>query len=115
MEAEFIAFYEEINHVIWRNFVTWAGCWWNWKAIESYCDHRAATEFSNNNGSFSASKHIDIKYLFVIESVKNHIVSIEQRGTNFMLADPLTKALTPKVFQGHIAQMGVVSLEDVQF
>ena len=41
-------------------------------------------------------------------------MSIEHIGTNFMLADPLTKALTPKVFLGHTAQMGVVSLEDIQ-
>ena len=77
-------------------------------------DSRAATEFSNNNGSSSASKHIDI-YLVVIERVQNHILPTEHIGTNFMLADPLTKALTPKVFHRHTAQMGVVSLEDIQF
>lgn len=26
-----------------------------------------------------------------------------------MLADPLTKGLTPKVFHGHVANMGVVT------
>lgn len=85
------------------------------RPLKVYCDNRSATEFSNNNWSSEASKHIDIKYLFVIERVQNQIVSIEHIETNFMLADPLTKALTPKVFHGHIAHMGVASLEDVQF
>ncbi|WOG95703.1 hypothetical protein DCAR_0415030 [Daucus carota subsp. sativus] len=117
IEAEFIACYEATNYAIWlRNFVTGLrvvdGIE---RPLKVYCDNRAATEFSNYNGSSSASKHIDIKYLVVIERVQNHIVSIEHIGTNFMLADPLTKALTPKVFHGHTAQMGVVSLEDIKF
>ena len=85
------------------------------RPLKVYCDNRAAIEFSNNNGSSLDSKHIDIKYLVVIERVQNHIVPTEHIGTNFMLVDPLTKALTPKVFHRHTAQMGVVSLEDIQF
>ena len=47
--------------------------------------------------------------------MQNQIASIEHIGTNFMLADPLNTALTPKVFHGNIAHIGVVSSEDVQF
>ncbi|XP_074358157.1 secreted RxLR effector protein 161-like [Apium graveolens] len=117
MEIEFIACYKATNHAIWlRNFITILrvvdGIE---RPLKVYCDNRYATEFSNNNESSKASKHIDIKDLVVIERVQNQIVSIEHIGINFMLADPLTKALTPKVFHGHIAHMGVVSLEDVKF
>ena len=85
------------------------------RELKVYCDNRTTTEFSNNNRSSTTSKHIDIKYLVLIERVHNHIVSIEHIKTNFMLVDPLSKTLTPKVFHGHTGQMGVVSLEDVQF
>ena len=32
-----------------------------------------------------------------------------------MLADPLTKGLTPAKFEEHVAHMGVISIEDIQF
>ena len=96
MEAEFIACYKATNHAIWlQNFVIGLqvvdGIE---RPLKVYCDNRSITEFSNNNGSSEASKHIDIKYLVVIERVQNQIVSIEHIGTNFMLEYPLTKVLT---------------------
>ena len=41
--------------------------------------------------SLTKSKHIDIKYLVVIERVQNKQFSIEHIGTNSMIADPLNK------------------------
>ena len=64
--------------------------------------------FSNNNKTSGGSKHIDIKYLVIKERVLNQIVSISHIGTTLMLADPLTKGLTPKLFQEHVARMGLV-------
>ena len=39
------------------------------------------------------------------------MISIEHIGTHNNLADPLTKALVPKVFHGHVANMGITSLD----
>ena len=69
--------------------------------------------YSNNNRSSSKSKHIDIKFLVVKERVQSHQVSIEHKGTNSMITDPLTKGLTPKVFHEHTARMGVMLFDDV--
>ena len=49
----------------------------------------------------------------VKERVQSGQVSIEHVGTNFMVADPLTKGLSPKVFHEHTARMGIVPFEDV--
>ena len=38
---------------------------------------------------------------------------IEHTSTNFMIADPLTKGVPPKVFHEHVARMGVVPLGDM--
>ena len=115
MEAEFIACHEASNHGIWlRNFITGLrivdGIE---KPLKIYCDNRAAVLYSNNNRSSSKSKHIDIKFLVVKERVQSNLVSIEYIETNSMLADPLTKGLTPKVFHEHTVYMGVVLFKDV--
>nr|KYP63741.1 Copia protein [Cajanus cajan] len=110
MAAEFIACFEASNHGIWlRNFIT------NLRVVNGierplkiYCDNNSAVLYSNNNRSTTKSKFIDIKFLVVKERVQNKQISIEHIGTNFMLADPLTKGLVPKVFHEHTAHMGVI-------
>jgi len=117
MAAEFIACYEASNHGIWlRNFVTGL-CVVDGieKPLKLFCDNNSAVMYSNNNRSLMKSKHIDIKFLVVKERVQSGKLSIEHIGTNFMIADPLTKGLPPKVFHEHTARMGVTSIEDIQF
>ena len=58
--------------------------------------------------------HIDIKFLVVKERVQSGQVSIEHVSTISMVADLLTKGLSPKVFHKYTAHMGVVSFEDIQ-
>ena len=85
------------------------------RPLKLFCDNKSAVMYSNNNRSSTKSKHIDIKFLVVKERVQSGQLSIEHIGTNFMVADPLTKGLPPKVFHEHTARMGVMSLEDIQF
>ena len=59
--------------------------------------------FPNNNRSLIKSKHIDIKYLVVKERVQNGKLSIEHIGRNSMITDPLTKAVSAKVFHEHMS------------
>ena len=114
MAAEFVACYEASNHRIWlRNFVT------GLKIMESierplklYCDNKTVVLYSNNNRSSTKSKHIDIKFLVVKERVQSGQISIEHLGTNFMIVDPLTKGLPPKVFHEHVAHMGVLQFKE---
>ncbi|XP_062093925.1 secreted RxLR effector protein 161-like [Humulus lupulus] len=115
MVAEFIACYEATNHATWlRNFVIGLrvvdGIE---RPLKIYCDNLSEVLYSNNYRSSSKSKHIDIKFLVVKERVQSKIVYIEHIGTNLMIADPLTKGLTPKVFHGHTAHMGVVLFDDM--
>ena len=77
------------------------------RPLKLFCDNRSAVLYSNNNRSSSKSNYIDIKFLVVKERVQNGLISIEHIETNSMLADPLTKALLPKVFHKHVAKMGV--------
>ena len=56
---------------------------------------------SNNNRSMTKPKHIDIKFL------------VEHIGTKYIITDPLTKGLPPKVFHEHIVPIGVVTINDM--
>lgn len=111
MEAEYIACYMASSQAIWlRNFITYLRVMNSIeKPIKIYCDNEAAVKFSNNNKSSSACKHMEIKFLIVKERIRDHLVSIEHIGTDHMLADPLTKALPPGTYKGHVLKMGLVS------
>ena len=115
MAAEFVACYEASNHGIWlRNFVTGLrvvdGIE---RPLKLFCDNKSAVMYSNNNRSSAKSKHIDIKFLVVKERVQSGQISIEHIVTDSMLADPLTKGLTPKAFHEHTARMGVDLVEEI--
>ena len=57
---------------------------------------------------------MDINFLTIKERVQSGQLSIEYIGTNSMVADPLTKGLSPKIFHDHTARMGIMLLNDVQ-
>ena len=51
---------------------------------------------------------MEIKYFAVKEEVQKQRVSIEHISTNLMIADPLTKGLSPKTFNEHVESMGIL-------
>ena len=81
------------------------------RPLKIYCGNKLAIMYSNNNRSSSKSKHIDIKFSIIKERVHSGQVFIEHIRTNSMIADPLTKGLTPKVFHEHAARMSVILLD----
>ena len=86
------------------------------RPLKLYCDNDFAVKFSNNNKSSRKSKFVALKFLVVKEKVQHKELLVKHISTNFMIADPLTKALPPKRFLEHVAHMSVVSsTEDVQF
>lgn len=99
MTAEFIVCYEAFNHGVWlRNFITGLRIVDDIeRPLKLFYDNKSTDLYSNNNRSSSKSKHIDIKFLVVKERVQSGQLSIEHIGTNFMVADPVTKGLPPKI------------------
>ena len=83
------------------------------RPLKLFCDNKLALLYSNINKSSMKSKHINIKFLVVKERVQSGQVSIKHIRRNSMVADLLTKGLSPKIFHEHIAHMDVVSLKDM--
>ena len=111
MEAEFVSCFEASSHGVWlKSFIS------GLRIVDSisrplklYCDNSATVFIAKNNKSGSRSKHIDIKYLAIREHVREIKVVIEHISIELMIADPLTKGMSPKYFKDHVVQMGLGS------
>ncbi|XP_031106199.1 secreted RxLR effector protein 161-like [Ipomoea triloba] len=112
-EAEFVSCFEATSQGVWlKNFISELRVMDSIsKPLKVYCDNSAAIFLAkNNNKSRSRSKHIDIKFLAIMERVKNKVVIIEHIKTELMLADPLTKGMPPFKFKDLVQKMGLSSI-----
>jgi len=78
------------------------------KPLKIYCDNSATIFFSKNDKYSKGVKHMELKYFVFKEEVQKHRVLIEHVSTELMIANPLTKGLPPKVFTGHVKNMGIM-------
>jgi hypothetical protein len=78
------------------------------RPLTLYCDNKSTIFFLSNNKSSDAAKHIDIKYFVVNDRIWDQTVEIEHISTKQMLADLLTKDLTPNIFRDHVVSMGLL-------
>ena len=58
------------------------------------------------------AQHKELKYFVVKEKVQKRRVSIEHISTDLMIVDPLTKRLPPKLYVGHVKNMGIMSTNE---
>ena len=95
MKAEYVTCYEATCLAIWL---------WNFfsalevvhlifRPLKLFCDNSTAVSFSRNTRSTSRSKHIDVKFFFVKEKVRESLILVEHTPTTNMLANPLTKGI----------------------
>nr|GFC66264.1 ribonuclease H [Tanacetum cinerariifolium] len=73
------------------------------------CDNKSAISLCCNNVQHSRSKHIDIKYHFIKEQVKNEVIKLYFVNTEYQLADLFTKALGRDRIQFLINKLGMRS------
>nr|GEY96367.1 retrovirus-related Pol polyprotein from transposon TNT 1-94 [Tanacetum cinerariifolium] len=91
-EAEYIALSGCCVKILWmRSQLSDYGLALN--KIPMYCDNKSAIALCCNNVQHSRSKHIDIRYHFIKEKVKNGVIDLYFINTEYQLADLFTKAL----------------------
>nr|GEU73350.1 copia protein [Tanacetum cinerariifolium] len=66
--------------------------------IPLYCDNKSAIALCCNNDQHLRAKHIDVRYHFIKEQVKNGIVELYFVRTEYQLADIFTKPLPREKF-----------------
>ncbi|GJX03364.1 retrovirus-related pol polyprotein from transposon TNT 1-94 [Tanacetum coccineum] len=78
--------------------------------IPLYYDNKSAIALCCNNVQHSKSKHIDVRYHFIKEQVKNGAVELYFVRTEYQLADIFTKALPRERFEFQINKLGMRSM-----
>lgn len=63
-----------------------------------WCDNQAAIEIASDDQHHDRTKHIDLRYHWIRDSIKRGDMTIHWISTHDQLADALTKALGPSLF-----------------
>ena len=109
MEAEYVAACEAAKEAVWlKSFL---------KALEvvpetdkpmtHYCDNSGAVANTKEPRSHKRSKHIEWKYHLIRDIVERGDVEVTKISKVNNLADPFTKALNGRVFEGHLEGLGI--------
>ncbi|GJV43079.1 copia protein [Tanacetum coccineum] len=78
--------------------------------IPLYCHNKSAIALCCNNVQHSRSKHIDIRYHFIKEQVKNGVVELYFIRTEYQLVDIFAKALRRERLEFLINKLGMRSM-----
>ena len=81
------------------------------RAITLKIDSESAIQLSKNLVFHDRSKHIDVRYHYIQECVKENRVKLESVGTVEELADILTKALGRERFCELCFKIGVIDVQ----
>ena len=98
MESEFVALTDSIRELIWFSRILVS---LNVIKIDipiQYCDNQAAIYFSKNSIENIKTKHIDIKFQFVRELIKDNLCEIIFVNSKNNCADSFTKPLLREKF-----------------
>ena len=109
MEAEYIAACEAAKEAVWlKKFITDLEVVPNMdKPIVLCCDNSGAVTNSKEPRSHKRGKHIERKYHLIREIVHRGDVAVMKIASQDNFADPFTKTLPAKSFEGHLSGMGL--------
>ena len=110
-EAEYMALAAAASEAIWlSNIYGFTQVSKNTSLIEVMADNQGAIKMARNDSSGVRTKHIDIKYHFVRDSIAAKLFRIDYCPTTDMAADILTKPLERVLLNRHTGTLGVTAL-----
>nr|GEV47587.1 integrase, catalytic region, zinc finger, CCHC-type, peptidase aspartic, catalytic [Tanacetum cinerariifolium] len=108
-EAEYIALSRCCSQILWMcsQLIDYG---FQFNKIPLYCDNKSAIALCCNNVQHSRAKHIDVRYHFIKEQVKNGIVELYFVQTEYQLACIFTKPLPQERFNFLIDKLDAIAL-----
>ena len=106
-EAEYIAVAACTCQAMWLKYILSELYLAQEGPITIYVDNKSTISLAKNLVSHCRSKHINIKYHFIREQVKNKIIELVHCRTEEQLADIFTKPLKTNTFQKFIEKLGM--------
>nr|GEX61170.1 hypothetical protein [Tanacetum cinerariifolium] len=108
MEAEYIALFGCCAQILWmRSQLSDYGLGFN--KIPMYSNNKSVIALCCNHVQHSRSKHIDIRYHFIKEQVKNGVIELYFVNTEYQLANLFTKALRRDRIEFLVNKLGMRS------
>ena len=92
-EAEYITATHAVKECIWLCCLTKPLFDITPTSTTLFCDNQAAIHLTTNNNYHTCTKHLDIQFHFIRQTIKNKTMDIKYCPTEEMTADILTKAL----------------------
>jgi hypothetical protein len=74
-----------------------------------FCDNQPSIKMIKNPGEHAATKHVDIRFLWIKEKIDDKTVKVEYLHTKNQIADILTKGIPRESFNRLRAFMGMVT------
>ena len=107
LEAEYMAMFEAVREAIWMiKLLRELGV--NVKFIKMFADNQGAIALTKNPVFHNRSKHIDVQYHFMCKKVADRMLQIEFILSGDMIADALTKGLSPTEHGRHCEGLGLI-------
>lgn len=108
-EAEYVALDHCNRNAIWLKSLT-EEMGFPSQALQIFGDNLSSLMLAKNPEFHQKTKHINIKYHAIRESITAGQIELQHVGTEFMCADPLTKALYRPAFLKFIKAWGISAL-----
>lgn len=108
-EAEYIALAATVQEAIWLTQLSEELGVKSKDPITIFCDNQSAIQLSESDGYRQRSKHIDIRYHFIRNVIKEGKIKIVYINTKENVADSLTKAVTSEKFNFCSNKMGLIA------
>ncbi|KAM1447547.1 hypothetical protein ACFXTO_006638 [Malus domestica] len=112
-EAEFISAASSSCQAVWLRRILQELKHVQHKATMVYCDNVFAIKLSRNPVMHGHSKHIDVRFHFLCDLIKEGVVDLVQCSSQEQVADILTKPLKLDVFTRLHGLIGVISYPGV--
>ncbi|XP_046808389.1 secreted RxLR effector protein 161-like [Lucilia cuprina] len=106
-EAEFMSLTAAIQESVWLKRLEAELNPNSGKSMLLYCDNKGALQVALNNNYSPRTKHVDIKAKFIRQKIDEKEVILENLCTDEMVADVLTKAVTPQKLNYFVKYVGL--------
>ena len=106
-EAEYIAASEATKEAVWIGRLLEELCQPEIYPIPLHCDNQGSIALAKNPENHQRTKHIDVWYHYIREKEEDGTIAIDYLPTEDMLADGLTKPLTPAKMKIFVKQLGL--------
>ena len=112
-EAEYVAAAACACHSIWMKRILDSIGSFTCTSVKIHCDNSSTIKLSKNPILHGRTKHIDVKFHFLRELVKEGTVELIFCGTKEQIADIMTKPLKLESFVKMRSMLGVQGMEDL--